>query len=58
MCTKDRSTKIYTCGDRITEDSNFKACGRQSEPGHTVTVNTLGSSRQKGKYGRYNCSNP
>ncbi|KAK2021451.1 hypothetical protein LX32DRAFT_251230 [Colletotrichum zoysiae] len=58
MCTKDQSTKIYTCGDRVTEDSNFKPCSKQSEPGHTVTINTLGSSRQKGKCGRYGCTNP
>ena len=58
MCSQDESTKIYTCGDSVTDDLNFKPCDKQLESGHKVKINALASSRQKGKCGQYDCSNP
>jgi hypothetical protein len=58
MCTKDVSTKIYECGDRVIDDVKFESCNDMTASGHKVKVNELGSNRVKGECGKANCRNP
>jgi hypothetical protein len=59
MCKVNVTTKIYSCGDTVKDQTNFERCkdaGTEKCPG--VTENTLGSSRKGGKCGRFDCRNP
>ena len=48
MCKQRISTKIYECGDRVTEQVSFDACGDLTKEGHQVETDVMGSSRVKG----------
>ncbi|KAI0876493.1 hypothetical protein GGS24DRAFT_451057 [Hypoxylon argillaceum] len=58
MCKKQVATKIYECGDRVTDDFSFTSCGNQDKEGHKVEVSEMGSSKVKGKCGRSDCTKP
>lgn len=58
MCESLEGTKIWTCGDHTKGVLDFRPCPKMNEPGHTVKVVNLGSSKQKTKCGQFNCRNP
>jgi hypothetical protein len=47
-----KKDKFYECGDRVTEDVNFKSCNDVTAPGHKVNVNQVDSNRANLAYHR------